>query len=130
MQQLQQDRARLEENNARIASRLALKRELMEMFKAGELELEGLVDHWAWLNNQKPWFPIAMGTMYFEMSPRQIAMLQILVEIEDWVMETAASEEIGDQALGLLIARDAVISGFHPLALEKSPPGSARALSP
>lgn len=120
LQQLRQERAQLEELKTRIATRLALKRELMEMLWEGSVGWDEVIDQWVWLNNQKPWFPVATGTMYSELSSRQIAMLQVLIEIEDGLMFSVPTVDLFDLAADLDYTRGAVLSGFHPQVRENT----------
>lgn len=118
LHQLSELSNRLSEMNLRIATRLAMKQELMALWKSGAVGMDELIDQWEWLNNQKPCYISATSIMYPGMSSRQIAMLQVLVEVEEWMLTTVSYENLGKATIELLIMREAVASGSLPLVRE------------
>lgn len=115
MRELSEHRHRLGEMNLRITQRLAMKQELVALWKSGAVKIDELIDQWVWLNNQKPWYTSALGIMYPGMSSRQIAMLQVLVEAEEWILRTVSPENLERAMIELSILREATASGSLPV---------------
>ena len=44
----------LDRKSARITSRLALKQELMQLWRSGVIEIAEMFDNWVWLNSHEP----------------------------------------------------------------------------
>ena len=101
----------LDKKSARIASRLAMKQDLMTLWRSGAIEAAEMIDHWVWLNNLEPLYTPAVDIIYPGMSPRQIAMLQALSELEMSTHHPASVEYLRIASAELSIAREAVVSG-------------------
>ena len=54
LHQLSEQSARLDEANLRIGWRIEMKQELLALWNSGNIGLDEVVEHWVWLNNQKP----------------------------------------------------------------------------
>ena len=101
----------LDRKSSRITSRLALKQELMTLWRSGAIEAAEMIDHWVWLNNLEPLYTPAVDITYPGMSPRQIAMLQALSELEMSTHHHLSLEQLMIAKTELSIAREAVVSG-------------------
>ena len=101
----------LDRKSARITSRLALKQELMQLWRSGVIEIAEMFDNWVWLNSHEPLHAPAINIMYPGLSPRQIAMLQVLTEMEESTHNHVSLEQLMIAKTELSIAREAVISG-------------------
>ena len=101
----------LDRKSARITSRLALKQELMQLWRSGVIEIAEMFDNWVWLNSHEPLHAPAIDIMYPGLSPRQIAMLQVLTEMEESTHNHVSLEQLMIAKTELSIVREAVISG-------------------
>ena len=101
----------LDRKSSRITSRLALKQELMQLWRSGVIEIAEMFDNWVWLNSHEPLHAPAIDIMYPGLSPRQIAMLQVLTEMEESTHNHVSLEQLMIAKTELSIAREAVISG-------------------
>lgn len=115
MRQLSEESAQLDGLNHRIAYRLKMKQELLRLLESGSIGSEAMLDHWVWLNSQKPNFSNATMIMYPGMSSRQVAMLQILSELEESTKEIASCESLEHALMEYSIARQAIYTGFLPI---------------
>jgi hypothetical protein len=115
MRQLSEESAQLDDLNHRIACRLKMKQELLRLWESGSIGSEAMLDHWVWLNSQKPDFSNSTKIMYPGMSSRQVAMLQILSELEESTKETASCENLEHALMKFSIARQAIYTGSLPI---------------
>ena len=116
LHQLSEQSARLDETNLRIGWRIEMKQELLSLWNSGTIGLDEVVEHWVWLNNQKPLYTSAINIMFPGMSSRQVALLQMLYEMEQWMNDSVSPENLDYAKIELSIVREAVISASLPLA--------------
>lgn len=115
LHQLSEHSARLDETSLRIACRLKMKEELFGLLRSGTIGLEEMTEHWVWLNDQKPLYTSAISVMYPGMSARQVALLQLISEMDALMHQSVLPENQDHVNVELSIVREAVISGSLPL---------------
>jgi hypothetical protein len=82
--------------------------ELIRDYIRNEISLNEMTDLWVCLNNQKPYYHVAMEVNYPNMTPRQIATKQILQTLTQKVMTESKPDEFVERGFEFQVFEAAV----------------------
>jgi hypothetical protein len=108
MQQLCEKDLALTQLQNRVIARMDNKVELIRDYICNEISFNEMTDLWVCLNNQKPYYQVAMEVNYPNMTPRQIATKQILQTLTQKVMTESKSDEFVERGFEFQVFEAAV----------------------
>ncbi len=108
MQQLCEKDLALTQLQNRVIARMDSKVELIRDYISNEISFNEMTDLWVCLNNQKPYYHVAMEANYPNMTPRQIATKQILQTLTEKMMTELKADEFFERGLEFQVFEAAV----------------------
>jgi hypothetical protein len=112
MQQLCERDVALTQLQNRVIARMDCKAELIREFMHNEISFNELAESWIWLNDKKPYYPVAMEVNYPGMTAKQIAITQILQVLAQRVMIESRFDEFVERGLEFQVFEAAVKEQF------------------
>lgn len=83
----------------RVIDRIKIKTDLIRDYMGNSISFSQLMDSWVWLNEQSPYYPVAIESHYPKMTANQVAATQIMQALAEKVMTESASDEILEQGM-------------------------------